>query len=500
MPLDWDFLINGSTGLNLDDSGLKTMLLVKTNPTSSSWIGLKSVSYGTATIYKNGVATQTTLANGDATNNYFIYENGYEVKEGDTIKVVVTSEITGLSGTYDFTRYAVDQPWFLGKRIYLTNVPNDWDVAYAYAWTGSGNSAVSNAPWPGVEMTATGDDYYFDLPKDYEKILFTNGDGSQTVDITLNYNHKTYTIGALSDGKYACSGATPENGEEFEMAALEDLRFNFYITSAKQISIAAVPFGGNGFYIMPSVDGNNSGYENYTKMITYGDNNGARYGRFYFAGGKSYYIRSYVSAVDTLHKTFGNLATGITGNTTTGLITIAADKGGYYSVVIEVPPYGSVPAISISQASASNDSFKLNPIAIDGGSSVQFQKTALVLEIEFTLVNSHSMTISATAEGFTSAESTMKTFAGAVLWVSTARIDEPYDTMVNTTGIYTTLNNSLGASNVLSDQLEETIAAGDENRSLYAYILVDYKDAVTAGTVSVNVANDFLFTLIATQA
>ena len=71
------------------------------------------------------------------------------------------------------------------KRVYTSNVgwtANEGKI-YAYAWDNEGNNG-----WPGQEMTedqTVENLYYIDLPTSYENIIFNNGNGAQTADLTF---------------------------------------------------------------------------------------------------------------------------------------------------------------------------------------------------------------------------------------------------------------------------------------------------------------------------
>ena len=100
----------------------------------------------------------------------------------------------------------------MDNNIYFTN-NQGWAAVCAYAWTGDGESAVSNADWPGeacayVATNEYGQDVYaYDLTgKSFEKIIFNNNNqGEQTVDITLGDSTNGYYTTDKQDGKYNVS-------------------------------------------------------------------------------------------------------------------------------------------------------------------------------------------------------------------------------------------------------------------------------------------------------
>lgn len=90
-----------------------------------------------------------------------------------------------------------------GDTVYV-RVNNGWTNLHCYMWTdGSGN----NKAWPGEAMTKVEDDVYaYTLTGDFKNIIFNNGSGSQTGDLTYAGNGQIYD---LSKGTWsAYSGAT----------------------------------------------------------------------------------------------------------------------------------------------------------------------------------------------------------------------------------------------------------------------------------------------------
>ncbi len=80
-----------------------------------------------------------------------------------------------------------------------------WSNVYVYAWKDGGSS---NAAWPGVKLTdKTSNDYGEEqytvtLDTTYTKMIFSNGNGTQTVDVTIDQSKAGYyTTGAYDNGK-----------------------------------------------------------------------------------------------------------------------------------------------------------------------------------------------------------------------------------------------------------------------------------------------------------
>ena len=91
--------------------------------------------------------------------------------------------------------------------IYFSN-NKKWSNVYAYVWGSDGNPTA----WPGAKMTkvstnSMGEDIYHikvDLGK-YQNIIFTNGSGAQTEDITIiDADNTGYYISGGSSNKYTC--------------------------------------------------------------------------------------------------------------------------------------------------------------------------------------------------------------------------------------------------------------------------------------------------------
>ena len=82
------------------------------------------------------------------------------------------------------------------ENIFYKNT-NNWSKVYAYYWSDENTQMTS---WPGVEMTSLGNDIYgIEIPEDADYIIFTNGEGAQTEDITLEGLNKLYDSGSWSD-------------------------------------------------------------------------------------------------------------------------------------------------------------------------------------------------------------------------------------------------------------------------------------------------------------
>ena len=94
------------------------------------------------------------------------------------------------------------------SRTYYFKNTEEWAKVYAYAWLEEDGS--TNAEWPGLEMKNAKDDIFaLDIPVKYDKIIFNNGLGEQTDDLTVVAD-KPYWDGAKWD-------VAPSSGEITEV-------------------------------------------------------------------------------------------------------------------------------------------------------------------------------------------------------------------------------------------------------------------------------------------
>ena len=85
-------------------------------------------------------------------------------------------------------------------KIYA-KVSSEWETVNAYAWK-DGADFYEVAKWPGTAMTSLGDGWYvISVPKDIDRIIFNNGNGVQTENITLTAG-KAAAFTVAADGKF----------------------------------------------------------------------------------------------------------------------------------------------------------------------------------------------------------------------------------------------------------------------------------------------------------
>ena len=83
--------------------------------------------------------------------------------------------------------------------VYYDNTNTKWDKVNAYAWKGAGTTTLGD--WPGTQMTAVdGHDGWFQIDvKDAENVIFNNGNGTQTDDLTVDAAKPYYKNGGWAD-------------------------------------------------------------------------------------------------------------------------------------------------------------------------------------------------------------------------------------------------------------------------------------------------------------
>lgn len=157
------------------------------NKQMTSWPGVQmsevaSGVYGTTIpedaqyiIFTNGSGTQT--ADLTLPGLYKLYNNGNWSNYGSASDDSSTTEP-------------------VGNYIYFKNTSN-WSKVYAYYWSDSNTKMTT---WPGEAMTSVGNGVYsIEIPEDAQYIIFTNGNGTQTGDLTLQGMNKIYNNGNWSN-------------------------------------------------------------------------------------------------------------------------------------------------------------------------------------------------------------------------------------------------------------------------------------------------------------
>lgn len=141
-------------------------------------------------VYTDGITVTITVQNAESAT-YSIngktavsFENSVVLNISDTSEVEVIA-VNGDKSTAEIRTYTINSTVSDMITVYFTN-NNNWSNVYAYTWGGSNKTAS----WPGDAMTYAGLNKYnqavykITISSDIKGLIFTNGAGSQTVDIT----------------------------------------------------------------------------------------------------------------------------------------------------------------------------------------------------------------------------------------------------------------------------------------------------------------------------
>lgn len=124
------------------------------------------------------------------------------IKSADGIAVVYNPSIPPIRPTVSPTTTPSPTPSITptatpitGDVLYVKNEAG-WSDLYCYMWN---SSSDRNASWPGTKMTYVGDNVWaYKLTSSYKNVIFNNGSGTQTGDMTSPgsgylFNNKTYS-------------------------------------------------------------------------------------------------------------------------------------------------------------------------------------------------------------------------------------------------------------------------------------------------------------------
>lgn len=157
---------------------------------------------------------------------------------GNVISVNVPSQASN-ANRMTLTAYPSDYPFTLASQApankYRIITKKDRSRNYCYAWNSVSNT--SNATWPGQQMNSSGDYYYIDLDKKFEKCIFNNGsDGSKTGDLTVKYieNVAYYNAASFADSLTA----------SVNISSLSGTQNLFVINSNNSVSVSKYHYTG----------------------------------------------------------------------------------------------------------------------------------------------------------------------------------------------------------------------------------------------------------------
>lgn len=156
---------------------------------------------------------------------------------GNVISVNVPSQASG-ANRMTLTAYPSDYPFTLaleapeGKYRIITK--QDKSRNYCYAWN---SDSDKNAEWPGQVMTESGNYYYINLDKNFEKCIFNDGsDNSKTGDLTVKYigNAAYYNAASFADSMTA----------SVDISSLSGTQNLFVMNSNNSVSVSKYHYNG----------------------------------------------------------------------------------------------------------------------------------------------------------------------------------------------------------------------------------------------------------------
>lgn len=472
-------------------------------------------------------------------NNKFIYEKGYVVPVNTPLRIAVDN-----SGWtyYGFSNYAGSKPYFFNSSAGTNNSL----VTANYSGTVEFNFYLTTSNQVSVAMVPTlGNGYYImeeghtswddpnnayimtevDLTEEqeavydaqYKGVIHFKEDDVFKVRSESWLNLKYENSGAISSGDISISTDGNNN-----LIVNEEDTYVLYLKKFKDVSeyelyVAATEetlasngndssFSSSKFYVVGSTNLSSAtsvnpvkncvGFQGGKKMGMTSEIS-ATYNGYFARSNSQLYIRSYLNAVDTLYKanqsgstgtdtTFAN-ASGVTLNTSTGLITFGDDTAGYYNIYV----YDG--KISIESVTPS-EFFRLNPLDtrdIDDQQAVFNQKTALVLEVPFICNVPYTTKLSLGVQN-------AGAHTGAFLYCSLTKLEDPYNTLHDAYN-ETYANLEAVSDGVRIDDVNDVVIPANSDAVVYAYILIDYLYDGTYANPYVSTNTQLNFYLTATQ-
>ena len=474
-----------------------------------------AASVGSASITINN-GTPVAMIQSDLNPNYFIYEGGQTVHAGDKIEVSATINSVGYTPNY-YTRL----PWYINRCVNTDRVPYYIEGEGSFVTAGltswSRESAIQMNEDPNETYLAVayqihfvaGDKFVIYVPSEVHegplhKTDIVTGEGLVNADGSNNIVIKTagvYNVFVTSAAKIIIEEVSAEDQSNLCFYATDDSRLNFYIYKAGDnnyyLSIAGVPMLGNGYYIMDTADNGDStvGFKDGLKMVTTEDGR-VSYNHFHATAGQRIYVGSYVNGVDSVV-----VCNSYTKQTPDGCLTVTqhgALEGLPDTITFTLAGYYSLAVVNGAVVIYTYDAtgfFTLGGLDLDSAASIQSQKTALILEVEFTLSSNAPMAISVVADNpfYTTSGGNRTYFAHVALYVKTSP---------ETEGVYDTILDAVYEADEWGDTQAEncndaTAQIAPTNSPLYAYIVIDWVDDVPIDFTKYG--SELNFTLWATQ-
>lgn len=159
---------------------------------------------------------------------------------GNIMSAVIPSGVSD-ANKMTLTAYPSDYPTDLANNVpsnkYRIITKKIASRNYCYAWNNVSNT--SNATWPGQQMNSSGDYYYIDLDKKFEKCIFNVGnESSKSADLSINYNGNV----AYYDG----AGFAALQSTSVSVSNLESNRNLFIMNSDNSVSVSKYTYDGSG--------------------------------------------------------------------------------------------------------------------------------------------------------------------------------------------------------------------------------------------------------------
>lgn len=156
---------------------------------------------GAVVVAGNGSNFNVTVPNGGSLTEAGTYVDAISGEKWTVTSTTMTGKIgsSGIVVLYKDGTYTPTDPTdpvVTAGTVYYQNTGN-WSSVYAYYWSDDNTKMTT---WPGVQMTSEGDGVYsVKIPEGAKYIIFNNGSGTQTGDLTLSGTNKIYNNGTWSD-------------------------------------------------------------------------------------------------------------------------------------------------------------------------------------------------------------------------------------------------------------------------------------------------------------
>ncbi len=188
---DTYFEYDGATNATKLDMNVPADPAVRFSPNGGEFTGTvkvtATVSHATSAWYKIGNGAQTTISGTSAS-----FTLGENMANGESVTVSwgATGATGSKTGSVTFTKVE-QQSGSDGMTVYYDNSVTNWSKVMIHHWP------VEQTTWPGKEMEKVNDNAYpslfrYTVPEGTTGIVFNNGSGDQTNDITNIHHNSIY--------------------------------------------------------------------------------------------------------------------------------------------------------------------------------------------------------------------------------------------------------------------------------------------------------------------